>query len=119
VVWDVYGTWWGLRHQVAPGLNFCPLRLPVLDDRHGGYCRPYDHFDANPAYQELYARWFEYGHLLSDIPHPWTPGAERNVVYDRRSIPLWLAFDSCVTVMPTFTHGWKVTSDDATIQRPL
>ena len=35
----VYGTWWGLRHQIAAGLNFA--------------LSGYDHFDANPASQEF------------------------------------------------------------------
>ena len=62
-VWsgDVYGSYWGLRHQVAAGLNFALSGYPYWTTDIGGYWPPHDNPVEDPKYQELYARWFEYG----------------------------------------------------------
>ena len=62
-VWsgDVYGTYWGLTHQVPAGLNFALSGYPYWTTDIGGYWPPHDDPLADPAYQELYARWFEFG----------------------------------------------------------
>ena len=62
-VWsgDVYGTYWGLSHQVPAGLNFALSGYPYWTTDIGGYWPPHDDPLADPAFQELYARWFEYG----------------------------------------------------------
>ena len=72
-VWsgDVYGTYWGLSHQVPAGLNFALSGYPYWTTDIGGYWPPHEDPLADPAFQELYARWFEYGIFLSDLPHAW------------------------------------------------
>ena len=62
-VWsgDVYGSYWGLRHQVAAGLNFALSGYPYWTTDIGGYWPPHDKPVEDPKFQELYARWFEYG----------------------------------------------------------
>jgi alpha-D-xyloside xylohydrolase len=62
-VWsgDVYSTWWALQHQVAAGLNFALSGYPYWTTDIGGYHQPFAGAANDPAYQELYARWFEYG----------------------------------------------------------
>ncbi|MGH9600366.1 MAG: TIM-barrel domain-containing protein, partial [Terracidiphilus sp.] len=62
-VWsgDVYSTWWALRRQVAAGLNFALSGYPYWTTDIGGYHEPYPGAANQPAYQELYARWYEYG----------------------------------------------------------
>jgi alpha-D-xyloside xylohydrolase len=62
-VWsgDVYGSYWGLRHQVAAGLNFALSGYPYWTTDIGGYWPPHDKPLDDPKFQELYARWFEYG----------------------------------------------------------
>jgi len=121
-VWsgDVYSTWWALRHQVAAGLNFALSGYPYWTTDIGGYHQPYDGAAKQPAYQELYARWFEYGafcpifrtHGHRDTNELWT--------YDR-VYPALLAIDRLrYRLMPyVYSLAWKVTSDDYTIQRPL
>jgi alpha-D-xyloside xylohydrolase len=121
-VWsgDVYGSWWGLRHQIAAGLNFALSGYPYWTTDIGGYWSPADHIADNPAYQELYARWFEYGafcpvfrtHGHRDHNELWT--------YDR-VYPALLAVDRLrYRLLPyVYSLAWKVTSEDYTIQRPL
>ena len=65
-VWsgDVYGTYWGLSHQVPAGLNFALSGSPYWTTDIGGYWPPHDEPLADPAFQELYTRWFEYATFL-------------------------------------------------------
>jgi alpha-D-xyloside xylohydrolase len=121
-VWsgDVYSTWWALRHQITAGLNFALSGYPYWTTDIGGYHQPYDGAANEPAYQELYARWFEYGtfcpifrtHGHRDHNELWT--------YDR-VYPALLAFDRLrYRLLPyVYSLAWKVTSEDYTIQRPL
>jgi len=121
-VWsgDVYSTWWALRHQVAAGLNFALSGYPYWTTDIGGYHQPFNGAANQPAYQELYARWFEYGvfcpvfrtHGHRDHNELW--------VYDR-VYPTLLAFDRLrYRLLPyIYSLAWKVSSEDYTIQRPL
>ena len=121
-VWsgDVYGSWWGLRHQIAAGLNFALSGYPYWTTDIGGYWSPYDHFDGNPAYQELYARWFEYGAFCPVFRTHGHRAQNEMWVYDR-VYPALLATDRLrYRLLPyIYSVAWKVTSEDATIQRPL
>jgi alpha-D-xyloside xylohydrolase len=121
-VWsgDVYSTWWALRRQVPAGLNFALSGYPYWTTDIGGYHEPFPGAANLPAYQELYARWYEYGafcpifrtHGHRDHNELWT--------WDR-VYPALLAVDRLrYRLMPyIYSLAWKVTSDDYTIQRPL
>jgi alpha-D-xyloside xylohydrolase len=121
-VWsgDVYSSWWALRRQVAAGLNFALSGYPYWTTDIGGYHQPSRGAANQPAYQELYARWFEYGafcpvfrtHGHRDHNELWT--------YDQ-VYPALLAIDQLrYRLLPyIYSLAWKVTSEDATIQRPL
>ena len=121
-VWsgDVYSTWWALRRQVPAGLNFALSGFPYWTTDIGGYHEPFTGAANLPAYQELYARWYEYGafcpifrtHGHRDHNELWT--------WDR-IYPALLAIDKLrYRLMPyIYSLAWKVTSDDYTIQRPL
>ena len=122
VVWsgDVYSSWWALRHQVPAGLNFALSGFPYWTTDIGGYHQTFAGEADQPAYQELYARWFEYGafcpifrtHGHRDHNELWT--------YDK-VFPALLAIDRLrYRLLPyVYSLAWKVTSDDYTIQRPL
>jgi alpha-D-xyloside xylohydrolase len=121
-VWsgDVYSSWWALRRQVPAGLNFALSGSPYWTTDIGGYHQPSADAAKQPAYQELYARWFEYGafcpvfrtHGHRDHNELWT--------YDQ-VFPTLLAFDRLrYRLLPyVYSLAWKVTSEDYTIQRPL
>jgi alpha-D-xyloside xylohydrolase len=121
-VWsgDVYSSWWALKRQVPAGLNFALSGYPYWTTDIGGY-HPLNYAQTMPpGYQELYARWFEYGAFC---PVFRTHGhRDRNElwVYDQ-VFPALLAIDQFrYRLMPyVYSLAWKVTSDDYTIQRPL
>lgn len=121
-VWsgDVYSTFWGLSHQVPAGLNFALSGYPYWTTDIGGYWPPYGGTTEEPDYQELYARWFEFGTFCPIFrthghrPHNemWTYDKVESILvqYDRLRYRL----------MPyIYSLAWKVSSEDYTIQRPL
>jgi alpha-D-xyloside xylohydrolase len=121
-VWsgDVYSSWWALQHQVPAGLNFALSGFPYWTTDIGGYHQTFPGEAKQPAYQELYARWFEYGafcpvfrtHGHRDNNELWT--------YDK-VFPALVAVDKLrYRLMPyVYSLAWKVTNEDYTIQRPL
>ena len=121
-VWsgDVYGTYWGLSHQVPAGLNFALSGYPYWTTDIGGYWPPHDDPLADPAFQELYARWFEYGTFCPIFrTHGHRPHNEL-WSFDRVE-PILVNYDKLrYRLMPyVYSLAWKVTSEDYTIQRPL
>jgi alpha-D-xyloside xylohydrolase len=121
-VWsgDVYSSWWALRRQVPAGLNFALSGFAYWTTDIGGY-HPLNYAQTMPpGYQELYARWFEYGafcpvfrtHGHRDHNELWVYG---------QVFPTLLAVDRLrYRLLPyVYSLAWKVTSEDYTIQRPL
>ncbi len=116
----MYSSWWALRRQVPAGLNFALSGYPYWTTDIGGYHPLFAGQSTQPAYQELYARWFEYGafcpvfrtHGHRDANELWT--------YDK-VFPALLAVDRLrYRLLPyVYSLAWKVTSEDYTIQRPL
>jgi alpha-D-xyloside xylohydrolase len=121
-VWsgDVYGTYWGLSHQVPAGLNFALSGYPYWTTDIGGYWPPHNDPLADPAFQELYARWFEYGTFCPIFrTHGHRP---HNELWSFDKVePILVSYDKLrYRLMPyIYSLAWKVTSDDYTIQRPL
>jgi alpha-D-xyloside xylohydrolase len=121
-VWsgDVYGTYWGLQHQVAAGLNFALSGHPYWTTDIGGYWPPHDNPIADPAFQELYARWYEYGTFCPIFrTHGHRPHNEM-WSFDKVE-PILLTYDKLrYRLMPyIYSLAWKVTNEDYTMQRPL
>lgn len=121
-VWsgDVYGTYWGLSHQVPAGLNFALSGNPYWTTDIGGYWPPHNDPLADRAYQELYARWFEFGTFCPIFrTHGHRPHNEM-WSYDKVE-PILVEYDKLrYRLMPyIYSLAWKVTSEDYTIQRPL
>lgn len=121
-VWsgDVYGTYWGLSHQVPAGLNFALSGYPYWTTDIGGYWPPHNDPLADPAFQELYARWFEYGTFCPIFrTHGHRP---HNELWSFEKVePILVSYDKLrYRLMPyIYSLAWKVTSEDYTIQRPL
>jgi len=121
-VWsgDVYSTYWGLQHQVAAGLNFALSGYPYWTTDIGGYWPAYDGAIQDPAYQELYARWFEFGAFCPIFrTHGHRPNNEM-WTYDKVE-PILIEYDKLrYRLMPyIYSLAWKVTNEDYTMQRPL
>jgi len=121
-VWsgDVYGSYWGLRHQVAAGLNFALSGYPYWTTDIGGYWPPHEKPLDDPGYQELYARWFEYG-VFCPIFRTHGHRPENEIWSFDKVEPILIDFDKLrYRLMPyIYSLAWRVTSEDYSIQRPL
>jgi len=121
-VWsgDVYSTYWGLSHQVAGGLNFALSGYPYWTTDIGGYWQPRDRVPSDPEYQELYARWFEFGAFCPIFRTHGHRSQNELWTYDKIE-PILLNYDKLrYRLMPyIYSLAWRVTNEDYTIQRPL
>jgi alpha-D-xyloside xylohydrolase len=121
-VWsgDVYTSYWALSHQVPAGLNFALSGYPYWTTDIGGYWPAFPGAVEQPAYQELYARWFEFGTFCPIFrTHGHRPNNEL-WTYGKVE-PTLIRYDKLrYRLMPyIYSLAWKVTSEDYTIQRPL
>jgi alpha-D-xyloside xylohydrolase len=121
-VWsgDVFGSYWGLSHQVAAGLNFALSGYPYWTTDIGGYWPPHDKPLDDPKYQELYARWFEYGTFCPIFrTHGHRPHNEL-WAFDKVE-PILINYDKLrYRLMPyIYSLAWRVTNEDYTMHRPL
>jgi alpha-D-xyloside xylohydrolase len=121
-VWsgDVFTSFWALSHQLPAGLNFALSGNPYWTTDIGGYWPAFPGATEQPAYQELYARWFEFGTFCPIFrTHGHRPNNEL-WTYDKVE-PTLIRFDKLrYRLMPyIYSLAWKVSSEDYTIQRPL
>jgi alpha-D-xyloside xylohydrolase len=121
-VWsgDVYSSFWALRKQVAAGLNFALSGMPYWTTDIGGYHLISSDEFTDPAYQELYMRWFEFGVFCPVFrTHGHRPN---NELWAYPTIePALVQYDKLrYRLMPyIYSLAWKVHNDDSTIMRPL
>jgi alpha-D-xyloside xylohydrolase len=121
-VWsgDVFTSYWALSHQVPAGLNFALSGYPYWTTDIGGYWPASPGVIEQPAYQELYVRWFEFGTFCPIFrTHGHRPNNEL-WTYDKVE-PTLIRYDKLrYRLMPyIYSLAWKVTNEDYTIQRPL
>ncbi len=123
-VWsgDVMGTFFDFRKQIAAGLNFEVSGVPYWTTDIAGYGWPYERDTRDPAYQELYTRWFEFGVFC---PIFRTHGHRVNNTNELFSYgpqtPTLIAYDKLrYRLLPyIYSLAWRVTSQDYTMMRPL
>jgi len=121
-VWsgDVYSSFWALKRQVAAGLNFALSGMPYWTTDAGGYHLAYGNEFEDPAYQELYERWFQFAVFCPVFrTHGHRPN---NELWSYAKIePSLIEYDRLrYRMMPyIYSLAWKVTVSDSTIQRPL
>jgi alpha-D-xyloside xylohydrolase len=123
-VWsgDVIGTWMTFRRQIAAGLNYQMSGLPYWTTDIAGYGWPYLRDTRDPAYQELYVRWFQYG-VFSPILR--THGHRANNTNELFSYgpqtPTLISYDKLrYRLLPyIYSLAWRVTNEDYTLQRGL
>jgi alpha-D-xyloside xylohydrolase len=117
---DVNSDWESYKRQIPAGLNFAVSGIPYWTTDIGGFVtgNPDD-----PAYRELFIRWFQFGTFspifrvhgtrTTNQNELWSYGPEAQKIltdYDRLRYRL----------MPyIYSLAWNVTNDHYTIMRPL
>jgi alpha-D-xyloside xylohydrolase len=119
---DVQSNFWAFSRQIPAGLNFMLSGMPYWTTDIGGYGYPAPKDTRDPAYQEVFVRWLEYGtfcplfrihgHRANDENEIWSygPVAPILVRYDKlryRLLPY------------IYSQAWQVSANDSTLMRPL
>jgi len=117
---DLVADWETFRRQIPAGLNFELSGLPYWTTDIGGFVssNPND-----PAYRELYIRWFEYGTFCPIFRTHGTRTTNQNELwsYGPEAQKTLAAFDRLrYQLMPyTYSVAWKTTNEAYTPMRPL
>jgi alpha-D-xyloside xylohydrolase len=119
---DVFSTFTAFQRQIPAGLNFALSGMPYWTTDIAGYGPPLARDTHDPAYQELYTRWFEFGVFC---PIFRTHGHRANNTNELFSYgpatPTLIRYDKLRSrLLPyIYSQAWQVTQHDGTIMRPL
>jgi alpha-D-xyloside xylohydrolase len=117
---DVNSDWETLRRQVPAGLNFALSGLPYWTTDIGGFTsgNPND-----PAYRELFIRWFQFGAFCPIFRVHGTRTGDQNELwsYGADAQKILTSYDKLrYELMPyIYSVAWKTTSESYTPMRPL
>jgi alpha-D-xyloside xylohydrolase len=122
VAWsgDVNSDWETLRRQVPAGLNYSLSGLPYWTTDIGGFTSG----DPNdPAYRELFIRWFQFGTFCPIFRVHGTRAGGHNELwsYGVDAQKVLTSFDKLrYELMPyIYSMAWRTTSEHYTPMRPL
>jgi len=117
---DVDPNWETFRRQIPAGLNFSLSGLPYWTTDIGGFvsANPDD-----PAYRELFIRWFEFGTFCPIFRVHGTRTTNQNELwsYGSEAQKALVSFDKLrYRLMPyIYSLAWKTTNEGYTVMRPL
>jgi alpha-D-xyloside xylohydrolase len=117
---DVSGDWNTFPLQIPAGLNFSISGIPYWTTDIGGY-QPGLGGVGNPAYTELYERWFEFGGFCP-IFRSHGAGGDRNMwSFGTDAQAVLLGVDNLrYRLIPyIYSVSWMVTHDGYSLMRPL
>jgi len=124
VVWsgDIQGTWEIFRRQIPVGLNFCISGIPYWNTDIGGFfINNFEKGPADPAYAELFTRWFQFGAFCPMFRVHGTHHAKEVWRFPKETQAILEAFDRLrYHLLPyIYSVSWMVTDQDYTMMRPL
>jgi len=131
VTWsgDIAANWDVFREQISAGINFCMSGIPYWTHDIGAFFPSgrgglYPQGCNDPAYQELYVRWFQFGaftpifrsHGTGTPREPWQFGEPGNCAYDAL-----LKYDHLrYRLLPyIYSLAWQITNEGYTLMRGL
>ena len=126
---DVNSSWQSLRNQIPAGLNFSMSAIPYWNTDIGGffasaYNRGWSEGAKNPAFQELYVRWLQFGAFTpmmrshgTDIPREiYNFGKKGEPIYDAIAKSIDLRY----SLLPyIYSAAWDITNSQSTMMRAL
>ncbi|HLZ41585.1 MAG TPA: glycoside hydrolase family 31 protein [Candidatus Sulfotelmatobacter sp.] len=117
---DINSDWFSFRRQIPAGLNFSLSGIPYWTTDIGGFVsgNPTD-----PAYRELFIRWFQYGTFSPIFRVHGTRKPDENELwsYGPDAQAVLVNFDRLrYRLLPyIYSIAWKTTSESYTPMRPL
>jgi len=117
---DILSDFQSFKRQLPAGLNFSLSGLPYWTTDIGGFVSG---DPADPAYRELFVRWFEYGAFCplfrvhgtrrTNENELWSYGPEAQGILKKYDVLRY-------RLLPyIYSLAWRVTSEGYTIMRPL
>lgn len=120
VTWsgDIQGHWDVFQKQIPAGLNFSVSGVPYWNTDIGGF---FGGDPKDPGYQELFARWFEYGAFCPMFRVHGTGAGKEFWQWDEGTQKIWEKYvDLRYRLLPyIYSVSWQVTHDGGTMMRPL
>jgi alpha-D-xyloside xylohydrolase len=117
---DINSDWFSYRRQIPAGLNFALSGIPYWTTDIGGFVfgSPTD-----PAFRELFVRWFQYGTFNPILRVHGTRNPDENELwsYGPEAQKILVSFDRLrYRLLPyTYSLAWKTTNESYTPMRPL
>lgn len=124
---DIFASWETFRSQIGAGLSVTIAGNPYWTQDCGGFFVPGATFpggEHNPAYQELFARWYQFS-IFNPILRIHGTGIEREPYLFKTIAPktydaLLAATNLRYRLLPyIYSLSWQVTSAGYTLMRPL
>lgn len=128
---DVNSSWQSLRNQIPAGLNFSMSAIPYWNTDIGGffagaYNKGWNDGSGakNPAFQELYVRWLQFGAFTpmmrshgTDVPREiYNFGKKGEPIYDAIAKMINLRY----SLLPyIYSAAWDITNNQSTMMRAL
>src|SRR5580698_8524379 len=117
---DINSDWLSFRRQVPAGLNFALSGIPYWTTDIGGFVSG---SPADPAFRELFIRWFQYGTFNPILRVHGTRHPDENELwsYGPDAQTILVNFDRLrYRLLPyIYSLAWKTTSESYTPMRPL
>ena len=117
---DINSDWFSFRRQIPAGLNFAVSGIPYWTTDIGGFV--FGKTD-DPAFRELFIRWFEYGTFNPVLRVHGTRQPDENELwsYGPDAQKILVAYDRLRYRMLPYIYSlaWKTTSESYTPMRPL
>lgn len=121
---DTTASWETLRNQISGGVNIAMAGLPYWTQDTGGFFVNYPEGEKNPEYQELYARWNQFG-IFNPIYRIHGTSIEREPYIFRTFAPeiyasLLSAAQLRYRLLPyIYSLAWQSTANSYTMMRGL
>jgi alpha-D-xyloside xylohydrolase len=119
---DIGSDWFSYRRQIPAGLNFELSGIPYWTTDIGGFV--FGGSPSDPAYRELFVRWFQYGTFNPVLRvHGTRNNPDENELwsYGSDAQKILVSFDRLRYRMLPYIYSlaWKTTSESYTPMRPL
>ncbi len=117
---DINSDWFSFRRQIPAGLNFAVSGIPYWTTDIGGFVFGNTN---DPAFRELFIRWFQYGTFNPILRVHGTRQPDENELwsYGPDAQKILVSFDRLRYRMLPYIYSlaWKTTSESYTPMRPL
>ncbi len=117
---DINSDFFSFRRQIPAGLNFALSGIPYWTTDIGGFVSA---DPGDPAYRELFIRWFQYGTFNPILRVHGTRKTDQNELwsYGPDAQNILVSFDRLRYRMLPYIYSlaWKTTSESYTPMRPL